>query len=52
MQVDALKVELPPSQPVKEEYFQSFEKVKENIIKRLQLIPFPSATSEVEVAIR
>lgn len=52
VQVDALKVELPPSQPVKEEYFQSFEKVKEEIIKRLQLIPFPSASSEVEVAIR
>jgi murein DD-endopeptidase MepM/ murein hydrolase activator NlpD len=52
VQVDALKVELPPSQPVKEEYFQSFEKVKEEITKRLQLIPFPSTTSEVEVAIR
>jgi murein DD-endopeptidase MepM/ murein hydrolase activator NlpD len=52
VQVDALKVELPPSQPIKEESFQSFEIVKEDIIKRLQLIPFPSATSEVEVAIR
>ncbi|MBL7877956.1 MAG: peptidoglycan DD-metalloendopeptidase family protein, partial [Cyclobacteriaceae bacterium] len=50
VQVDALKVELPPSQPVKEESFQAFEKVKDEIIKRLQLIPFPSSTTEVEVA--
>lgn len=50
VQVDALKVELPPSQPVKEESFQAFERVKDEIIKRLQLIPFPSSTTEVEVA--
>lgn len=52
VQVDALKVELPPSQPVKTDYFQSFERVKEEIIKRLELIPFPSNSSEVEVAVR
>ncbi len=52
VQVDALKVELPPSQPVKTDYFQSFERVKEDIIKRLELIPFPSNSSEVEVAVR
>jgi murein DD-endopeptidase MepM/ murein hydrolase activator NlpD len=52
VQVDALKVELPPSQPVKTDYFQYFERVKEDIIKRLELIPFPSNSSELEVAIR
>lgn len=52
VQVDALKVELPPSQPVKQDQFQSFEQVKENIIKRLELIPFPATASEVEVAAR
>jgi murein DD-endopeptidase MepM/ murein hydrolase activator NlpD len=52
VQVDALKVELPPSQPVKQDQFQSFEQVKENIIKRLELIPFPTTASQVEVAAR
>jgi murein DD-endopeptidase MepM/ murein hydrolase activator NlpD len=52
VQVDALKIELPPSQPVKPEYFPAYESVKEAIIKRLQLIPFPSSSSEMEVASR
>jgi murein DD-endopeptidase MepM/ murein hydrolase activator NlpD len=51
-QVDALKVELPPSQPVKTEYFPSFESVKEDLIKRLQLISFPATGMEMEVAAR
>lgn len=51
VQVDALKVELPPSMPVKQEYFSAFEVVKEDLIKRLELIPFP-ASSEVAVAAR
>jgi murein DD-endopeptidase MepM/ murein hydrolase activator NlpD len=51
-QVDALKVELPPSQPVKTEYFPSFESVKEDLIKRLQLISFPASGLEMEVAAR
>lgn len=52
IQVDALKVELPPSQPVKPDYFPAFEQVKENLIKRLQLIPFPASGNEPEVAMR
>jgi murein DD-endopeptidase MepM/ murein hydrolase activator NlpD len=51
-QVDALKVELPPSQPVKTEYFPSFESVKDDLIKRLQLISFPASGLEMEVAAR
>lgn len=50
VQVDALKVELPPSLPVKQEYFNSFEAIKAEMIKRLELIPFPASNSEVTVA--
>ncbi len=52
VQVDALKIELPPSQPVKSEYFPAYENAKDAIIKRLQLIPFPSSSGEMEVASR
>jgi murein DD-endopeptidase MepM/ murein hydrolase activator NlpD len=52
VQVDALKVELPPSLPVKQEYFNSFEAVKTEMIKRLELIPFPSSNSEITVVSR
>jgi murein DD-endopeptidase MepM/ murein hydrolase activator NlpD len=52
VQVDALKVELPPSQPVKADYFQNFEKVKTDLIQRLQLIPFPVREIQPEVAMR
>jgi len=52
VQVDALRVELPPSQPVKAEFFSTFQTVKDELIKRLQLIPFPSTSSEVAVASR
>ncbi|HET6540969.1 MAG TPA: peptidoglycan DD-metalloendopeptidase family protein [Chryseolinea sp.] len=41
VQVDALKVELPPSQPVKKEYLESFENVKTELTKKLEVIPFP-----------
>jgi murein DD-endopeptidase MepM/ murein hydrolase activator NlpD len=40
-QVDALKVELPPSQPVKKEFLDSFENVKTDLTKRLDDIVFP-----------
>ncbi len=52
IQVDALKAELPPSQPVKSEFFPAFQSVKQELIKRLELIPFPSASSELAVAAR
>jgi murein DD-endopeptidase MepM/ murein hydrolase activator NlpD len=41
VQVDALRVELPPSQPVKKEALESFDKVKQAIIMKLEVIPFP-----------
>lgn len=50
VQVDALKVELPPSQPIKQEFFNSFESIREDLIKRLELIAFPSAKAEPTVA--
>jgi hypothetical protein len=40
-QVDALKVELPPSQPVKKEFIESFESVKADLTKKLDDITFP-----------
>jgi murein DD-endopeptidase MepM/ murein hydrolase activator NlpD len=41
VQVDALKVELPPSQPVKKDYIEAFESVKAELTKKLDAIPFP-----------
>jgi murein DD-endopeptidase MepM/ murein hydrolase activator NlpD len=52
VQVDALNVELPPSLPVKADYFPAFEKVKTDLIQRLQLIPFPVREMQPEVAMR
>ena len=40
-QVDALKVELPPSQPVQKEFIESFESVKTDLTKKLDDIAFP-----------
>lgn len=41
VQVDALRVELPPSQPVNKDYLDAFGKVKEELTKKLEVIPFP-----------
>lgn len=41
VQVDALRVELPPSQPVHKDYLGAFDKVKEDLVKKLEVIPFP-----------
>ena len=46
VQVDALKVELPASQPVKKDHLSSFEAVKEALIERLNIIPFPQQEDE------
>lgn len=40
-QVDALRVELPPSQPVKEELMEPFELLRDEWVRRLEEIPFP-----------
>ena len=50
VQVDALRVELPPSQPVKKEMFTQFQAVKEACAKRLDAIAFPSQPAQVVVA--
>ena len=52
VQVDALRVELPPSQPVKQEYLERFQKVKAALIDRLNAIPFPTTSPEIIVAAR
>lgn len=41
VQVDALQVELPPSQPVKQELMDAFQNVKTEMTKKLDVIPFP-----------
>lgn len=40
-QVDALRVDLPASQPVKNEYNGAFQSVKQSLTEKLQAIPFP-----------
>ena len=46
VQVDALRIDLPASQPVKKDYLASFEEVKERLIEKLNIIPFPQEESE------
>lgn len=50
VQIDALRVELPPSQPIKKEFYSEFAKVKQIIQARLSSIPFPARANEVVVA--
>lgn len=47
VQVDALRVELPPSQPIKEESKISFSQAVQQIAKRLDSISFPISESDV-----
>ena len=49
VQIDALRVELPPAQPIHKEQIDSFRLVKESSIKRLQLIAFPPATKSAVI---
>lgn len=46
VQVDALKVELPPSQPVEEQYREAFEIVKQELTGRLNAISFPEVRED------
>lgn len=50
VQVDALKVQLPAAEPVKQAERAAFDEVKERLIKRLEAIPFPPEPSEIAVA--
>jgi murein DD-endopeptidase MepM/ murein hydrolase activator NlpD len=52
IQVDALRVELPASQPVKEDHKESFEAVKAELIEKLNIIPFPSEEGDSFASIR
>lgn len=52
VQVDALRVELPASQPVKGDHLVSFETVKASLIQKLDVIPFPSNDAESFASIR
>lgn len=46
VQVDALRVELPPSQPIEEQYRTSFEVVTKDLTGRLNAIPFPEVRED------
>lgn len=50
VQVDALKIDLPPSEPVKKEYLSQFETVKQDLTNRLQAIPFPDQDKQEPMA--
>lgn len=41
VQVDALRVQLPPSQPVKAEHFSAFETRRQLVVRRLERIHLP-----------
>jgi murein DD-endopeptidase MepM/ murein hydrolase activator NlpD len=41
VQVDALKVELPPSQPIRKDQLEVYEKVKVELMQKLDKISFP-----------
>lgn len=41
VQVDALRVELPPSEPVKKDHQAEFNALKEKLVRKLEAIPFP-----------
>ncbi|HEY9006926.1 M23 family metallopeptidase [Ohtaekwangia sp.] len=46
IQVDALKIDLPPSEPVQKEFRDAFDKVKSDLTKKLDGIPFPQQREE------
>ncbi|MEX1239218.1 MAG: peptidoglycan DD-metalloendopeptidase family protein [Cyclobacteriaceae bacterium] len=52
VQVDALRVELPASQPIKDAYMNSFELVKVDLIQKLNVIPFPEEDGDSFASIR
>lgn len=45
VQVDALRVDLPASEPVKKEHIESFTKVKDELTHKLDQIPFTTTES-------
>ncbi|WMN07602.1 peptidoglycan DD-metalloendopeptidase family protein [Marivirga arenosa] len=49
-QVDALKVDLPPSEPIKEDYLSNFMRYKGYVKSKLDQVSYPEAESEVLMA--
>lgn len=52
VQVDALKVELPPSQPIEKDHQGAFEKVQEYLSHRLDSISFPELREDPIASLR
>jgi murein DD-endopeptidase MepM/ murein hydrolase activator NlpD len=52
VQVDALRADLPASQPVTEAHLNSFEAVKAELVDKLNIIPFPEDQDESFASIR
>lgn len=50
VQVDALKVELPPSQPIAKDHQQAFEQLKATWKQKLDAIPFAPVEEEKSIA--
>lgn len=50
VQVDALKVELPPSQPITKDHQQAFEQLKATWKQKLDAIPFAPLEEEKSIA--
>lgn len=48
-QVDALRVELPPSEPIKEEYAQAYFVARDAMLDRLNKIAFPAEEMDEEI---
>jgi len=51
-QVDALKVELPPSDPSSEKYKSEYEVIKDKMIRELNEIPFPEEHEETLATVK
>ncbi|ADR21890.1 peptidase M24 [Marivirga tractuosa] len=49
-QVDAMKVDLPPSEPIKEDYLSNFNRYKGFVKSKLDKIPYPESEEEVLMA--
>ncbi|MGM0579250.1 MAG: peptidoglycan DD-metalloendopeptidase family protein [Bacteroidota bacterium] len=49
-QVDAMKVDLPPSEPIKEDYLSNFNRYKGFVKAKLDEIPYPDSEDEVLMA--
>jgi murein DD-endopeptidase MepM/ murein hydrolase activator NlpD len=50
IQVDALAVDLPPTEPVKKQNRETFEKVKNDLVQKLEAIPFAEGQIDVPMA--